>query len=202
MTFTIGLTGGIGSGKSTVASLFAQTGVPVFDTDAIAKELVAPGKPALKELIAVLGTDIVTENGELNRQELKRLIFEDNKSRELVESVLHPKIRQQLLSMINSCSSPYCIAVIPLLIEKNWQNIVDRVLVVDLPEAMQRSRASLRDHVSENIISQIMHTQVTRAVRLANADDIIDNSQNEQSLLEQVRLLHEKYLSFAGHNRK
>lgn len=200
MAFSIGLTGGIGSGKSTVAKLFAKLGVPVYDTDVMAKDLVAPGTPALQELIDKLGTNIMTESGELNREELKRLIFENDESRELVESILHPKIRQQLLSQINSCDAPYCIAVIPLLAEKNWQNIVDRVLVVDLPEDMQISRASLRDKVPANLISQIMRTQVNRDTRLAHSDDVIDNSQDEAFLISQVNKLHQKYLALASKN--
>jgi len=198
MTITIGLTGGIGSGKSTVARLFAGLNIPVYDTDLIARDLVSPGKPALQELSENLGNAIITKTGELDRAVLKKMVFENDAVREKVESILHPKIRQELLSNIASCDAAYCIAVIPLLIEKKWHDVVDRILVVDLPEEMQLSRASSRDNVSAGLISQIMQTQADRAARLAHADDVIDNSQDENYLAEQVKTLHEKYLAIAS----
>ena len=198
MTLTIGLTGGIGSGKSTVARLFARLDVPVYDTDVIAKDLVSPGKPALQELSDKIGIGIITKTGELDRTALKKMVFENDAVRETVESILHPKIRQELLSNIASCDAPYCIAVIPLLIEKKWQDVVDRILVVDLPTEMQITRASSRDKVSTSLISQIIQTQTDREDRLAHADDVIDNSQDENYLAEQVNRLHEKYLAIAN----
>lgn len=200
MTLTIGLTGGIGSGKSTVAKVFENLGVPVYDTDAIAKDLVQPGKPALQELITKLGNGILTDNGELDRQALKQQIFDNDKVRNLVEDILHPRIRQQLLSKIESCTSPYCIAVIPLLFEKNWQDTVDRVLVVDAPPELQIARATSRDNVPENLILQIMQAQVNRETRLASANDIINNNGDQQFLASQVDELHEKYLTLAKCN--
>jgi len=197
MTFVIGLTGGIGSGKSTVAKHFAMLGVPVFDTDSIAKELVNPGSAALQELAAKLGDEIITINGELDRKTLKRRMFECDQTRDLVEQILHPKIRLQLLARIKSCNAPYCIAVIPLLVEKNWLDLVDRVLVVDLPEEIQLSRATMRDNVSKEFIHQIMQTQVSRETRLKIADDIIDNSQNLEFSISQVKKLHDQYMAQA-----
>lgn len=200
MTLTIGLTGGIGSGKSTVARLFENLGVPVFDTDVIARELVQPGKPALQELIEKLGRGILSDNGELDRQVLKQQVFDNDEARNLVEDILHPRIRQQLLSRIESCTTPYCVAVIPLLIEKHWQDIVDRILVVDVSEQAQVTRATSRDGVSEKLILQIMQTQINRETRLARANDIIDNNGDQQFLASQVDELHEKYLALAKSN--
>ncbi|WP_455374568.1 dephospho-CoA kinase [Kaarinaea lacus] len=200
MTLTIGLTGGIGSGKSTVAKLFADLGVPVYDTDTIARELVQPGKPALKEMIEALGSDIISGNGELDRQALKQRIFDNDDVRKRVEEILHPKIRKQLLSNIESCSAPYCIAVIPLLIEKNWLNIVDRVLVVDVPQEMQLERATARDSVSKNLILQIIKTQVSRDTRLAVANETIDNSGDPQQLANLVDELHKKYMALTSND--
>lgn len=200
MTLTIGLTGGIGSGKSTVAKLFADLGVPVYDTDTIARELVQPGKPALKEMIETFGTDIVSNNGELDRQALKQRIFDNDDARNRVEEILHPKIRQQLLTHIKSCSAPYCIAVIPLLIEKNWLDVVDRVLVVDVPQEMQLERATARDNVSENLILQIIKTQVSRDTRLAVANETIDNSGDPQQLANLVDELHKKYMDLSNND--
>ena len=200
MTLTIGLTGGIGSGKSTVARLFATLGVPVFDTDVIARELVLPGKPALEELARKLGDTIVTKNGDLDRKALQQLIFDNDELRKQVEEILHPKIRQQLLSDIGTCDAPYCIAVIPLLIEKNWQDTVDRILVVDVPQEIQLTRAMLRDNVSQNLIMQIMQTQATRDTRNAFANEIIDNGGDQQSLVNQVNELHEKYMTLSSND--
>jgi dephospho-CoA kinase len=197
MTLTIGLTGGIGSGKSTVAKLFENLGVPVYDTDAIAKELVQPGQSALQELTDKLGNDILTDNNELDRHALKQRIFENDEVRKLVEDILHPKIHQELLSKIKSCTAPYCIAVIPLLIEKNWQDTIDRVLVVDVSQEAQVARATSRDKVSKNLILQIIQSQVSRETRLDNANDIINNNGDQQQLVNQVKELHEKYMSLA-----
>ena len=200
MALTIGLTGGIGSGKSTAAKLFADLGVPVYDTDTIARELVQPGKPALKEMIEAIGSDIVSDNGELDRQALKQRIFDNDDVRKSVEEILHPKIRRQLLSNIRSCSAPYCIAVIPLLIEKNWLDVVDRVLVIDVPQEMQLERATARDNVSENLIAQIIKTQVSRDTRLAVANETIDNSGDPQQLANLVDELHKKYMALSNND--
>lgn len=198
MTLTIGLTGGIGSGKSTVANLFAELGVPVFDTDKFARQLVEPGQPALQKVVDVFGFDMLTEEGKLNRDKLKQQIFNNEQDRQKLENILHPEIREKLLASITECTEPYCIVVIPLLIEKNWQEVVDRVLVVDLPRKSQIERTLSRDNISEELASQIINTQVSRDQRLALADDIIDNSGDPQSLANQVNKLHQKYLELSS----
>ena len=197
MTLTIGLTGGIGSGKSTVARLFSELGIAVFDTDSIAKELVSPGQPALQEIKSAFGNDYILESGDLNRDLVKQKIFENENLRQQLESILHPKIREQLQSAIASSESPYCIAVIPLLLEKNWQNDVDRVLVIDLPEEAQLTRTVSRDGISEALANKIMQTQVSRSKRLSQANDIIDNSGSLDQLAPQVNQLHNKYLELS-----
>ena len=198
MTLIIGLTGGIGSGKSTVAQLFQKLKVPVFDTDTIARELTEPHNPVLKEIINEFGEGILDKSGNFDRNSMREKVFADASVRDRLEKILHPKIREALLTRIDSCDSPYCIAVIPLLIEKGWQNIVDRILVIDLPEELQLSRAMQRDNSSSQLIRQIMQTQVDRERRLSLADDVIDNTGSEEKLAQRVNQLHEKYLSITG----
>lgn len=194
MTFTIGLTGGIGSGKSTVAKLFQELGVPVFDTDIMAKQLVQDGESALKDIADEFGEEILDQSGKLDRESIKKKIFDDDNARTLLENILHPRIRQRLLANIASCDAPYCIAVIPLLIEKNWQDTVDRILVVDLPEEKQLERAAARDALPKTLLKKIIDSQVDRDTRLKHADDIIDNNGNDSLLINQVNELHQKYL--------
>jgi len=193
----IGLTGGIGSGKSTVAELFTQLGVPVFDTDVIARQLVEPGQVALEQIKAIFGAAIIDETGHLDRVQLRQLVFDDSQLREKLETILHPMIRQQLLLSMGETNAPYCIAVIPLLLEKGWQTLLDRVLVVDAPQTLQLNRAKQRDKVTEQQINAIMATQVDRETRLAAADDIIDNTANLPALRTQVEKLHQQYLKLA-----
>ncbi|MCI0507717.1 MAG: dephospho-CoA kinase [Gammaproteobacteria bacterium] len=194
---TIGLTGGVGSGKSTVADLFKALGVPVYDTDAIARDLVEPGQPALQEIISVFGNDIIDASGRLNRQKLKRQVFSNAADRNKLESILHPRIRESLLAKIQCCTASYCVAVIPLLVEKHWQDIVDRVLLVDVSEATQIQRTQQRDKISESLIKRIIKTQASRDERLAAADDVIDNNGAPDTLRIQVEQLHKKYLKLA-----
>ena len=200
MTLTIGLTGGIGSGKSTVARLFQKLGVPVFDTDVIAKELTRTGEPALQEIINIFGNELLDKAGNLNRELLKKKVFHNDKAREKLENILHPKIREQLTAYLSSTTAPYCIAVIPLLIEKNWRDIVDRILVVDLSKEQQLTRTTSRDNVVESLVQQITNAQVDRDTRLGLADDIINNSGSESQLANRVNELHEKYLTLAHNN--
>ena len=194
--FTIGLTGGIGSGKSTVASIFKALGVPVFDTDAIARQLVASGEPALTEIIQVFGEDIVDTDGKLDREKLKHRVFNNQRDKQKLEAILHPRIREALLVKIKDCSASYCIAVIPLLVEQQWQQLVDRVLVVDTNEDTQVRRTKQRDNMPESLVRSIIGSQVNRETRLAAADDVIDNSR-DSDLLDEVHQLHKKYLAMA-----
>jgi dephospho-CoA kinase len=190
---TIGLTGGIGSGKSTVANLFNALGVPVYDTDMIARELVAPGQPALQEIIATFGKDIISANGHLDRQKLKQRIFASDEAKDKLEKILHPRIRESLLTKINSCTAPYCIAVIPLLVEKHWQTVVDRVLLVDVSEETQIQRTQQRDQLTESAVKRIIQSQASRSQRLAAADDVINNDTTPDRLQAEIQQLHEKY---------
>lgn len=194
---TIGLTGGIGSGKSTVAELFRALGVPVYDTDAFARQLVEPGQPALNEIIDVFGESILDSSGKLDRQKLKQQVFENDSDRIKLESILHPRIRELLLSNIKSSDAPYCMAVIPLLVEQQWQPIVDRVLLVDVTETTQITRTLQRDEIPESLVKTIINSQASREARLAVADDVINNNQGLDSLKNQVKQLHDKYLELA-----
>ena len=195
--FTIGLTGGIGSGKSTVANLFSDLGVPVYDTDAIAREIVEPGQPALKEIIDSFGEKVIHADGTLDRQKLKQLVFDDDQARLQLESILHPRIKEELLRKIATGKTAYCVAVIPLLMEKKWQALVDRILVVDVSEQTQIVRATQRDQLPESMVRKILASQVDRQTRLALADDIINNNDEPEALKAQVNKLHEKYLAMA-----
>jgi len=190
---TIGLTGGIGSGKSTVANLFNALGVPVYDTDIIARKLVEPGQPALEEIIATFGKDIIDAKGHLDRQKLKQRIFASDEAKDKLEKILHPRIRESLLAKINNCTAPYCIAVIPLLVEKHWQTVVDRVLLVDVSEETQIQRTQQRDELTESAVKRIVGSQATRAQRLAVADDVINNDITPDKLQAEIQRLHEKY---------
>ena len=194
---TIGLTGGIGSGKSTAARIFKELGVPVFDTDKIARDLVNPGQPALQEIRKTFGDAVFNPDGSLNRLELKKLIFNDEPSRKKLEAILHPRIREQLLHDIRHCNALYCIAVIPLLIEHHWQTLVDRVLVVDVPESLQLARACERDELPGDVILSIIRSQVGRDTRLAAADDIINNEKEPDELRQQILALHHRYTLLA-----
>ena len=147
----IGLTGGIGSGKSTVAALFAHRGIPVIDTDVIARELVGPGQPALAEIAREFGNDLVTANGELDRGRLRQRVFDDPAARRRLEAILHPRIRAAVQQRLAALDTPYCLIVIPLLVETKFDEFVDRVLVVDVDEEYQRERTSRRDGVSSGL---------------------------------------------------
>lgn len=190
---TIGLTGGIGSGKSTVSARFSEKQVAVFDTDIIARELVAPGQPALTEIIDLFGHEFQLSDGGLDRVKLRETVFSHSSRRQQLERILHPRIRSSVLQACRESDSDYCVICVPLLLETDFKDLVDRILVVDVPEELQVRRGSTRDHQSEEQIRQVMQTQLGRQERLALADDIIDNSHDLTSLYQQVDALHEKY---------
>ncbi len=175
MTLRVGLTGGIGSGKSLVSGLFAELGVTVIDTDVIAREVVAPGTPLLAKLATEFGKTILTLSGELDRKRLRELIFADAAARHRLEALLHPAIRGEMEQRLRACSQPYAIVVIPLLLEAGWEDAVDRILVVDAPESLQIERAVTRDGISVQQVEAIMATQTSRQARLEAADDVICN---------------------------
>lgn len=193
----IGLTGGIGSGKSTVTQHFESLGVPVIDADSITRELVKPGQEALKEIEAHFGPDIIQVDGQLNRACLRALVFADPDERKTLEGILHPRARERVQQLIAELKAPYCILCVPLLIESGWVDMVQRVLVIDLPRELQVQRTIDRDGVPEDQVETIINTQIDRERRLAAADDVLVNAGDKASLLEQVETLHQQYLQLA-----
>ncbi len=198
----IGLTGGIGSGKTTVSQYFEKLGVPVIDADQLTRELVAPGQPALKEIAEQLGADLLTTDGKLDRPRLRERIFTHPEQRQILEAILHPLAReaalQRLIALRKSvCPPTYVILSAPLLIESGWTDLVDRILVVDTSPAQQRQRASQRDGLSTAQINTVIHSQTDRDTRLAVADDIIHNNTDLPALQSQVTSLHQQYQQLA-----
>ena len=194
----IGLTGGIASGKSTVAELFASRGVTVLDTDRIAREVVEPGRPALAALVSALGSDILSRDGRLDRALLRRRLFADDATRRTVEGILHPAILAELGRQAAAAPGPYQIVVIPLLVEGDRAGLVDRVLVVDCPEELQIERLMGRDGETRAAALRMLAAQVSREERLATADDVIVNDGPAEDLARQVDLLDRKYRELAA----
>jgi len=196
----IGLTGGIGSGKSSVCRLFSAMNVPVIDTDIIAREVVEPGQPGLLALTSAFGEEILDNAGQLNRRALRERVFQDEALRQRLEALLHPLIRAALHEQLKTVTAPYVIIAIPLLFEKGWESEVDRILVVDTNEALQLSRTMARDKADEKAVERIMRSQVSRSKRVAAADDIIHNEGDYTELERKVEVLHQYYLSLTrGH---
>jgi len=198
----IGLTGGIGSGKTTVSQYFEALGIPVIDADQLTRELVAPGQPALKEITDQLGADLLTTEGKLDRSQLRERIFAHPEQRQILETILHPRARktarQELSALRESAHPPaYVILSVPLLIESGWTDLVHRVLVVDTSPAQQQQRASQRDGLNSAHINAVIHSQTDRNTRLAVADDIIHNDTDLPALQAQVASLHQQYQQLA-----
>jgi dephospho-CoA kinase len=196
--FRVALTGGIASGKSTVADLFAALGVPVIDTDVIAREVVEPGQPALARVVEAFGSDVLDIDGRLDRRRLRERIFADPEARRRLESILHPAIRAEMERQSGAAGGPYQLLVIPLLTEGRRRDHVDRVLLVDVPEEMQIQRLMGRDGVSREQAQASLAAQATRAERLAMADDILRNTGRPDDLRDAVTGLHAKYLQLAA----
>lgn len=197
----VGLTGGIGSGKTTVANHFAALGVPIIDADILARALVAPGQPAVQEIKLSLGPQFIDSSGNLDRVAMRNLIYQQPQQRRVLESILHPKIRRLMLERLHNLTGhPYAILVIPLLIEANQTDLCQRILVVDIPESVQLARIKLRDGYSATEIHNIMHSQCHRFERLNRADDILDNSSPHSTLGPQIKALHTKYLTLAEYS--
>ncbi len=190
----IGVTGGIGSGKSTVAMLFAALGVPVLEADQITRELVTPGEPALVAIIALFGHACLQPDGTLDRAWVRQRIFSDPASKRQLEAILHPAVRERMQAWVRTVRAPYCILVIPLLLETAQTDLVDRVVVVDIPEKEQLKRVAARDRLSHNAIHRILASQADRNTRLAAADDIIDNDTDPDALKLRVAELHGKFM--------
>jgi dephospho-CoA kinase len=194
----IGLTGGIASGKSTVAQRFTELGIPVIDADLAARDVVAPGTPGLARVIERFGPSIRADNGELDRRALRQLIFNDPGSRQDLEAILHPLIRDAMNRSAEAAAGPYVVMAIPLLIEGGSRGRVDRILVVDTDEAVQLQRVQARDGGSLDQARAILVSQASRAARLAAADDVILNSGTVTDLRQAVDRLHESYLRLAA----
>ena len=191
----IGLTGGIASGKSTVADLFAEHDVPIIDTDVIARQLVQPGMPALDEIRTAFGDDVFDSQGQLDRACMREVVFSDASRREQLESILHPRIRDEAIAQSGATDGPYQIIVVPLLVESPMRDLMDRVLVVDCDEETQLNRLLARDAENQDQARRILAAQASRADRLGIADDVISNDGDLETTRQQVDALHEKYLS-------
>jgi len=191
--FVVGLTGGIGSGKSEVAKLFASLEVDIVDLDQIAREIVHPGSESLNKITEKFGTKILNQDRSLNRTKMRKLIFTDLHAKQWLEKLLHPVIYQEMYHQILATKSIYCIVIIPLLIESHLPYPINRILVVDATEEQQIKRIMRRDEAGEQEVKDIIVTQATRAARLKIADDIIDNTRDEKYLQEQVVALHKLY---------
>jgi len=198
----VALTGGIASGKTTVSDLFVELGVPVIDTDIIARQLVEPGQPALEQIVAHFGASILQADGQLDRRQLRARIFNDPGERQALEAILHPAIRNELESQLARVTAPYTILVIPLLAESSRTWGQDRTLLVDAPEALQVARLVERDHCSVAEAEAALSSQADRGQRQSIADDIILNDGDTAELAKRVRELHSAYLRTASQERQ
>ena len=199
MAYVVGLTGGIGSGKSAAAQVFQELGASVVDADAIAHVLTAPAGTAIAPIRSAFGAEYITAEGALDRARMRELVFRDEVKKRLLESILHPLVRKGSDEMIAAARGAYVILMVPLLIESRaYRERCQRVLVIDCPEALQIERVVARSGISAAQVRAIMATQTTRSERLAAADDIIDNSGDQAALRRQVEALHLRYLQFAA----
>lgn len=195
---TIGLTGGIGCGKTTVSRLFEKRNIPVIDADVISHAIVQPGQPTLLLLKETFGEQVLLPNGELNRQYLRELVFNDPNKKETLEGIMHPIIFGIMHDELTKLNTPYGILSIPLLLETNQQAQVDRVLVIDCPETEQIQRVKARDQLSDSMINSIMRSQCSRSLRLKRADDILLNNGSLASIDAKVQKLHDFYLKMSA----
>ena len=199
MPYVVGLTGGIGSGKSAAAQVFEALGATVIDTDAIAHALTAAGGAAIAPIRAAFGADYITAEGALARARMRELVFADAAKKSVLEAILHPLIRQRSGELVRAARSPYVILMVPLLIESgDYRGRCQRILVVDCPEELQVERVVARSGISAAQVRAIMATQASRAARLAAADDVIDNSRDPAHLRREVEALHRRYLQLAA----
>lgn len=199
--FIVGLTGGIGSGKSTVAQHFIALGITCIDADSVAREVVQPNEPALSIIVQHFGTDILMPDGSLNRRQLRDKIFTNPTEREWLNELLHPLIRQRMLEQCQQANGPYCILMVPLLFENKLQSLVQRTLVVDVDAATQIRRTMQRDNSTESQVKAIITAQYSRSQRLALADDIISNNDDISATQRNNRVieLHQIYQELASH---
>jgi len=193
----IGLTGGIGSGKTAASAWFRRQGIAVIDTDDIARQLVEPGQPALDEIVREFGAGILDAHGRLDRSALRRIVFRDAGRRRRLEQILHPRIRARAGQLADAAGTPYCVVVIPLLVETASPYDLDRVLVIDAPEELQIQRVMARNGMSREEVEAILASQAGREARLAAADDVVVNDGDLKRLHGQLEGLHRKYLALA-----
>lgn len=194
----VGLTGGIASGKSVVAAMFVKLGATLVDTDVIAREVVAHGQPGLAAVAAAFGPDVLLASGELDRRALRRRVFADDAERRRLESLLHPLIRARARERLADTTTPYALVAVPLLVETDFSRLVDRILVVDCPEALQLERLARRDAIPREEALAMLRAQTDRATRLKAAHDVIDNSGTLEATRRQVAELHRRYLDLAA----
>jgi dephospho-CoA kinase len=197
LMYSVGLTGGIASGKSTVAHLFAQHGVTIIDADIIAREVILPGQNAYKTLVTYFGNDIIGNEDNIDRAKLRQIVFNDPAKRLWLEKLLHPLIRERMIASSRTATPPYCIQVIPLLIETLPHPEINRILVIDVDVETQIKRLRERDHLDEIMIHKMLQAQISREQRLDHADDILVNEGDLVALAAAVKKLHEKYLRLA-----
>ncbi|MEQ8428646.1 MAG: dephospho-CoA kinase [Gammaproteobacteria bacterium] len=195
---TIALTGGIGSGKSTVADLFSRKGISIIDSDLIARKVIEPGMPAWQQLVTEFGKELLLPDQQIDRKKLAEQVFSDPAKKKKLEDLLHPEIYAEISHRIEQLNCPYCIIVIPLLVETGATDRFDRVLVVDVSETSQKTRTLQRDNRTEAMVEKIIASQASREQRLAQADDVISNDVTIDELEMNVEKLHRKYLELAG----
>ena len=200
--YVVGVTGGIGSGKTTVTDTFAAYGIDVIDADVIARDVVALGSPALEAIRDHFGAEVINADGTLNRPALRQRVFADESEKNWLNQLLHPLIREGIEARLQAAASPYCMLSAPLLLENKLTYLCDRVLVVDVSEANQMKRTMDRDNNNEEQVRAIMQAQITRAERLAAADDIIDNNGPVVEIKSQAKALHQQYLDLAADKRQ
>lgn len=197
--YVVAITGGIGSGKTTVANQFAELGIDVVDADVIAREVVEPGTPALAAIAAHFGSAVITPDGQLDRRRLRERVFTDPQAKGWLNALLHPLIRTEMQHQCAAARSPYCLLVVPLLVENRLTALANRVLVIDVDEATQIERTCRRDGVSREQAQAILAAQASRADRLAAADDVLDNQNGTpEAIKSRILALHETYLAFAS----
>ena len=199
---TVALTGGIGSGKTSIASIFKSLGVPIIDSDAISKEIILPGKPCFKDIVNEFGGEILTNKGTIDRYKLRDIIFNNDKARIKLENIIHPVVFKNIDTEISLINYPYCLVIIPLLIETKSTERFDRILVIDALESLQFERIVKRDDISPILIKKIIKTQVKRKERLRYANDIIVNNDKIINLNKSINTLHKKYLGLSNNNHK
>jgi len=199
-TLRIALTGGIGSGKSIVTSKFQKLGTPIIDSDVISRDIVKADSPCLNSIINEFGSGILTSDGALDRKALRKIIFNDKGEKQKLEAILHPVIYQEIEQQLLKINFPYCLIVIPLLIETQAMDRFDRVLLVDSSKDLQIKRVCIRDKISAESVETIIKSQASRELRLKYATDIINNNLKIEELNEIVMQLHEKYMKLSSYN--